>query len=191
MSSAVGWKGERLKLNSAIMVCVLQGGWNRWSHLKKFGPLKMTAPDGEGQHFSATVSVPTNAHSIDFVLSNVPEGEGIYDNRGGLDYHLPVEGSEVLISSPSSLLLCPIACPPQHILYCTAMAGWLTVTSCLLHFLAPQSLSRQAEHQLSRRLLESRSETGPSNRAWLASGIALERSAGFTSLVYREPWMTD
>jgi starch synthase len=72
----------------------VQGGWNRWTHLKKFGPLKMTAP-GEGEHFSATVTVPKNAHSIDFVLSNVPEGEGIYDNRGGLDYHLPVEGSEV------------------------------------------------------------------------------------------------
>lgn len=75
--------------------CILaQGGWNRWKHLKKFGPMKMTLP-GDGDHFSATVTVPKNAHSIDFVLSNVPEGEGIYDNRGGLDYHLPVEGSEV------------------------------------------------------------------------------------------------
>lgn len=71
-----------------------QGGWNRWAHLKKIGPLKMTPP-AEGQHFSATVAVPKNAHSIDFVLSNVPEGEGIYDNRGGLDYHMPIEGSEV------------------------------------------------------------------------------------------------
>ena len=75
-------------------MCIAQGGWNRWKHLKKFGPLKMTSP-GAGDHFSATVTVPKNAHSIDFVLSNVPEGEGIYDNRGGLDYHLPVEGSEV------------------------------------------------------------------------------------------------
>ncbi|CAL8465412.1 g4948 [Coccomyxa elongata] len=72
----------------------LTGGWNRWKHLKKFGPLRMTTP-GDGDHFSATVTVPKNAHSIDFVLSNVPEGEGIYDNRGGLDYHLPVEGSEL------------------------------------------------------------------------------------------------
>jgi starch synthase len=56
----------------------------------------MDAPGEEGLHFHATLSVPKNAHSMDFVFSNVKEGEGIYDNRGGLDYHLPIEGSEVL-----------------------------------------------------------------------------------------------
>jgi len=85
--------------------CAWQGGWNRWAHLKKFGPLKMTPP-AEGQHFNATVAVPKNAHSIDFVLSNVPEGEGIYDNRGGLDYHMPVEGSEVCRPLIFSLNIC-------------------------------------------------------------------------------------
>ena len=55
----------------------------------------MTPAEGGGSHCSATVSVPRTAHSVDFVLSDVPEGEGTYDNRGGLDYHLPVEGSEV------------------------------------------------------------------------------------------------
>lgn len=73
----------------------MQGGFNRWTHKKKFGPLKMTPPEGEGSHFSAMVRVPRTAHAVDFVLSNVPEGEGVYENRGGLDYHLPVEGSEV------------------------------------------------------------------------------------------------
>ena len=55
----------------------------------------MTPAEGEGSHCSATVSVPCTAYSVDFVLSDVPEGEGTYDSRGGLDYHLPVEGSEV------------------------------------------------------------------------------------------------
>ena len=74
---------------------LLQGGFNRWTHKEKFGPLRMTPAEGEGSHCSATVSVPSTAHSVDFVLSDVLEGEGTYDNRGGLDYHLPVEGSEV------------------------------------------------------------------------------------------------
>ena len=78
-------------------MAALQGGFNRWTHKKKFGPLKMTPPTGEASHFSATVKVPRSAHAVDFVLSNVAEGEGVYDNRGGLDYHLPVEGSEVRV----------------------------------------------------------------------------------------------
>ena len=72
-----------------------QGGFNRWTHRKTFGPLAMTRPAGEGSHFCATVEVPHSAHAVDFVLSDVAEGEGVYDNRGGLDYHFPVEGSEV------------------------------------------------------------------------------------------------
>lgn len=37
-------------------------------------------------------SVPKEAVQLDFVFSNVMSGEGIYDNRGGFDYHLPIEG---------------------------------------------------------------------------------------------------
>ena len=79
----------------------LQGGFNRWTHKKKFGPLRMTPPTGEGGHFSADVKVPRSAHSVDFVLSNAAEGEseGVFDNRGGLDYHLPLDGSEVQFDS--------------------------------------------------------------------------------------------
>ena len=29
----------------------LQGGWNRWSHVRKFGPIEMTAPAEGGLHF--------------------------------------------------------------------------------------------------------------------------------------------
>ena len=74
---------------------MLKGGFNRWTHKKSFGPLKMAPPTGEGAHFSASFKVPRSAHAVNFVLSDEPEGEGTYDNRGGLDYHLPVEGSEV------------------------------------------------------------------------------------------------
>ena len=31
---------------------------------------------------------------LDFVFSDVESGEGTYDNQGGKDYHLPVEGSK-------------------------------------------------------------------------------------------------
>ena len=55
----------------------------------------MTPPEGSGAHFHATVPVPRNAHYLDFVFADVAQGEGTYDNRGGLDYHLPVEGSQV------------------------------------------------------------------------------------------------
>jgi hypothetical protein len=35
--------------------------------------------------------VPKEAVQLDFVFSNVMSGEGLYDNRGGFDYHLPIE----------------------------------------------------------------------------------------------------
>lgn len=47
--------------------------------------------------WQATVKVPGDAYKMDFVFSDVPSGEGTYDNRGGLDYHLPVEGSPVSV----------------------------------------------------------------------------------------------
>lgn len=44
------------------------------------------------QHQQVRFSVPKDAVQLDFVFSNVESGEGIYDNRGGFDYHLPIEG---------------------------------------------------------------------------------------------------
>lgn len=32
---------------------------------------------------------------MDMVFSDVPSGEGTYDNKGGFDYHLQVEGSPI------------------------------------------------------------------------------------------------
>ncbi|KAK9805611.1 hypothetical protein WJX72_007789 [[Myrmecia] bisecta] len=72
----------------------VRGGWNRWSHPRPFGPIKMIPPADGGSHFRASIAIPANAYKMDFVFSNVEQGDGIYDNRGGLDYHLPVEGSK-------------------------------------------------------------------------------------------------
>ena len=52
----------------------------------------MTAT-GRMLFLQATVQVPLDAYKMDFVFSDVESGEGTYDNHGGFDYHLPVEGS--------------------------------------------------------------------------------------------------
>ncbi|GLC71233.1 hypothetical protein PLESTF_001092900 [Pleodorina starrii] len=73
----------------------LMGGWNRWTHKRHFGPIAMHPPVEGGEHWQATLSVPKDAFKMDFVFADVPGGDGTYDNRGGFDYHLPVEGSPV------------------------------------------------------------------------------------------------
>lgn len=157
----------------------LMGGWNRWTHPRPFGPIKMEPPPAGEHHFrvgrpgqpgaqsglagkgpacmhtgvlpgvrvhcptlqgrrsalaspasrsqpdsqrtcffclrlraqrrgcvsvcvhdrvcarpavQATIPVPKDAYKMDFVFSDVASGPGTYDNRGGFDYHLPVEG---------------------------------------------------------------------------------------------------
>uniref|UniRef100_A0A7R9VX43 starch synthase n=1 Tax=Chlamydomonas euryale TaxID=1486919 RepID=A0A7R9VX43_9CHLO len=89
----------------------IRGGWNRWNHAKKFGPLEMTKmPNGLCK---ATVKAPADAFKMDFVFSDVKEGDGTYDSRGGFDYHLPVEGSAVrepgLYVAHVSVEMAPIA----------------------------------------------------------------------------------
>lgn len=49
-------------------------------------------PQHTHKHSQVRFSVPKEAVQLDFVFSNVQSGEGIYDNRGGFDYHLPIEG---------------------------------------------------------------------------------------------------
>ncbi len=56
--------------------------------------------DGE-QRWQVTVDVPANAYKMDLVFADVESGDGTYDNCGGADYHIPVEGSKVWIP------LCP------------------------------------------------------------------------------------
>uniref|UniRef100_A0A0D9W9R4 starch synthase n=1 Tax=Leersia perrieri TaxID=77586 RepID=A0A0D9W9R4_9ORYZ len=66
--------------------------FNRWTHPS--GPLppqKMVSAEN-GSHLRATVRVPLDAYMMDFVFSESEEG-GIYDNRNGMDYHIPVSDS--------------------------------------------------------------------------------------------------
>ncbi|XP_044459076.1 starch synthase 3, chloroplastic/amyloplastic [Triticum aestivum] len=66
--------------------------FNRWTHPS--GPLppqKMVNAEN-GSHLQATVRVPLDAYMMDFVFSESEEG-GIYDNRDGMDYHIPVSDS--------------------------------------------------------------------------------------------------
>ena len=54
----------------------IQGSWNRWNHAQRFGPTRMspaaTAPGGDGAApaLMATVSIPSDAHVMDFVFSD-------------------------------------------------------------------------------------------------------------------------
>lgn len=68
--------------------------FNHWTHPS--GPLppqKMEHADN-GTHLQTTVKVPINAYIMDFVFSEREDG-GIYDNKNGMDYHIPVVGGIV------------------------------------------------------------------------------------------------
>ncbi|KAK4347003.1 hypothetical protein RND71_033342 [Anisodus tanguticus] len=68
--------------------------FNRWTH--RLGPLppQKMLPAENGTHVKATVKVPLDAHMMDFVFSE-REDDGIFDNRSGMDYHIPVFGGVV------------------------------------------------------------------------------------------------
>ncbi|XP_039814943.1 starch synthase 3, chloroplastic/amyloplastic-like isoform X1 [Panicum virgatum] len=69
-----------------------QCSFNRWMHPGGVLPPQKMVTVGNGAHLKATVNVPRDAYMMDFVFSEL-EGDGIYDNRNGLDYHIPVFGS--------------------------------------------------------------------------------------------------
>lgn len=70
---------------------VEEGGISRNSNFTSNSPVT--------RQMQAVIQVPKDAYCMDFVFSNAEEG-GIFDNRGGLDYHLPTEGSgEALFGS--------------------------------------------------------------------------------------------
>ncbi|KAG8046694.1 hypothetical protein GUJ93_ZPchr0008g14009 [Zizania palustris] len=66
--------------------------FNRWMHSSGVLPPKKMVKAEDGWHLKATVSVPPDAYMMDFVFSESEEG-GVYDNRNGTDYHIPVSGS--------------------------------------------------------------------------------------------------
>ncbi|RCV29739.1 hypothetical protein SETIT_6G036800v2 [Setaria italica] len=66
--------------------------FNRWMHPGGVLPPQKMVKAEHGSHLKATVNVPHDAYIMDFVFSESEEG-GIFDNRNGLDYHIPVFGS--------------------------------------------------------------------------------------------------
>ncbi|XP_039814940.1 starch synthase 3, chloroplastic/amyloplastic-like isoform X3 [Panicum virgatum] len=66
--------------------------FNRWMHPGGVLPPQKMVKAEHGSHLKATVNVPQDAYIMDFVFSESEEG-GIFDNRNGLDYHIPVFGS--------------------------------------------------------------------------------------------------
>ncbi|KAL0363218.1 UNVERIFIED_CONTAM: Soluble starch synthase 3, chloroplastic/amyloplastic [Sesamum calycinum] len=69
----------------------LRCSFNRWTH--RLGPLppQRMIPAENGSHLKATVKVPLDAYMMDFVFSEKEDG-GIFDNKNGMDYHIPVFG---------------------------------------------------------------------------------------------------
>ncbi|KAL5578838.1 hypothetical protein UlMin_011280 [Ulmus minor] len=65
--------------------------FNRWTH--RLGPLppQKLLPADNGSHLKTTVKVPLDAYMMDFVFSEKEDG-GIFDNKNGMDYHIPVFG---------------------------------------------------------------------------------------------------
>lgn len=53
----------------------------------------MEPPGEDGVHWHAKVEIPYDVFMMDFVVADVPSGDGSYDNRGGYDYHIPIIGS--------------------------------------------------------------------------------------------------
>ncbi|TVU14860.1 hypothetical protein EJB05_38356 [Eragrostis curvula] len=66
--------------------------FNRWTHPSGPLPPQKMVNAGNGSHLRASVKVPLDAYMMDFVFSESEEG-GIYDNRNGMDYHIPVSDS--------------------------------------------------------------------------------------------------
>ncbi|GAB2298877.1 Soluble starch synthase 3, chloroplastic/amyloplastic [Dionaea muscipula] len=65
--------------------------FNRWTHKNgSLSPQKMI-PAENGSHVKTTIKVPVDAFMMDFVFSEKEDG-GIFDNKDGMDYHIPVYG---------------------------------------------------------------------------------------------------
>lgn len=65
--------------------------FNRWSHRRgPWLPQKMV-PAENCSHVKTTVKVPLDAYMMDFVFCEGEDG-GIFDNKNGMDYHVPVFG---------------------------------------------------------------------------------------------------
>ncbi|KAK1375131.1 Starch synthase [Heracleum sosnowskyi] len=69
----------------------LRCSFNRWTHrMGTLQPQKML-PAENSSHVKAKVKVPLDAYMMDFVFSEREDG-GVFDNKLGTDYHIPVVG---------------------------------------------------------------------------------------------------
>merc|ERR1719224_54361 len=89
-SLVLNYNPDNTNLKGASSIYV-RGGYNNWTHRATFGPIQMQRQ--AGAHFTAKVDLPSDAYRLDFVFSDVAEGDGQYDNRGGLDWHIDVTGA--------------------------------------------------------------------------------------------------
>lgn len=71
-----------------------RGSFNRWSHRNGPLPPQKMLPAENGTHVKTSVKVPLDAYMMDFVFSESENG-GVFDNKFGMDYHIPVFGSIV------------------------------------------------------------------------------------------------
>ncbi|KAL9671884.1 hypothetical protein QQ045_009457 [Rhodiola kirilowii] len=69
----------------------LRCSFNRWTHRKGPLPPQRMVPTENGSYLKTTVKVPLDAYMMDFVFSE-GQGDGMYDNNNGMDYHVPVFG---------------------------------------------------------------------------------------------------
>ncbi|KAI0507517.1 hypothetical protein KFK09_013642 [Dendrobium nobile] len=65
--------------------------FNRWTHRNGPLPPQKMVRVGTDTHLQALVKVPLDAYIMDFVFSEREDG-GVYDNKNGMDYHIPVIG---------------------------------------------------------------------------------------------------
>ncbi|GAB4830860.1 Soluble starch synthase 3, chloroplastic/amyloplastic [Ancistrocladus abbreviatus] len=68
--------------------------FNRWTHRKGPLPPQKMVPAENISHMKTTVKVPLDVYMMDFVFSEREDG-GLFDNKYGMDYHIPVFGGIV------------------------------------------------------------------------------------------------
>ncbi|KAK9057956.1 hypothetical protein SSX86_022795 [Deinandra increscens subsp. villosa] len=66
--------------------------FNRWTHRMGLLPPQKMLPADNGTHVKTSVKVPLDAYVMDFVFSEKETDDGVFDNKNGMDYHLPVSG---------------------------------------------------------------------------------------------------
>ncbi|KAK1434486.1 hypothetical protein QVD17_00229 [Tagetes erecta] len=66
--------------------------FNRWTHRMGILPPQKMLPADNGTHVKTSVKVPLDAYVMDFVFSERETDDGAFDNKNGMDYHLPVSG---------------------------------------------------------------------------------------------------